>query len=181
MIAAIPDARRSILILRGVKLSAIMLNNTVSETTPKVAEAGYTPLPTRFIGLESLKWTNLKCWNCGLVPTDYPKFIPRNIEIKSDNSLHCDTEGVFSHWVCAVDYCYKELSEPALSDTLDAIKTMRAYITKQPPQITRRAIPKTKRQCYSGNAGLTDAEYTKILNALENLSPPAKLSSIYYE
>lgn len=182
MISLIPNVRRSILVLKGVKITDIISEVKIKvEKQIEPVDAGYTPLVSRFTGVDSIKWTNLKCWYCDLIPKGMPKFVPKNIEVKNDGSIHCDMEGVFSHWVCAVEYCYKEKSGSTLGDALDSIKTLRSYITKQPPQITRRAIPRTRRQCYSGNSGLNDEEYTKMLDYLENLSPPTKLTSINYD
>lgn len=178
MISFNPTVRRSILLLKNVKLSSIVANTSVTEVKESVADnSGFLTPPTKFLGLESHpKWTNLKCWNCDMIPPDYPKFIPKNIEVKSDGAITCDIEGNFCRWVCVVDYCYKEMETTQFSDVYDLIKIMKSHLTKKPCVLIRKALPKTKRQCYCGDSGLTDSMYSKQLDMLEALTVPPNSS-----
>lgn len=174
-----PTLRKNILVLRGVNCDDVITMGPVSivTTTQETRGSIYTSMPTRFTGIDNHpKWTNLKCWYCDLMPQGYPKFIPRNIELKADGQLHCDTEGVFSHWSCAAEYCYANLNDTARIDALDGIRTIMSVINGRPVTTIRRPIPKTKRQCYCGDGGYSDAEYTRLLDANEKLAGPSAMT-----
>jgi hypothetical protein len=170
--------------LRGVNCDDVitMGPTAIAITAPEAKSSIYTPLPTRFSGMDSHpKWTNLKCWYCDLIPSGFPKFIPRNIELKSTGEIHCDIEGVFSHWACAAEYCYQHLNDTARADALDGIRVMMSVITGRPVTAVRRPIPKTKRQCYCGDSGYSDAEYMKLLDANEKLAGPSAMTGVMFD
>lgn len=174
-----PQSR--ILVLKKVSIEQILATPIAIQRTVKTQDSIYTKIPQRFTGLKDHpNFTNLKCWYCDIVPSGYPKFIPSNLEVTRD-TIACDTEGIFSHWCCVVSYCNATMREPLLSDTLQMVNLVKAHINDRDPYPTRSAISKTKRQCYCGDSGMTDSEYTKILDELDKIAPPSKLNGRSYE
>lgn len=82
------------------QLAKIPRQEAIVSAQPK--EEVYRSLPKYFESIQQWPTTsNLHCWECGQIPTSYPRFIPTS-KYKTDlgTILYC-VRGVFHDWCCA--------------------------------------------------------------------------------
>lgn len=155
-----------LLILRGVSPADFLTAPKYVPEAPRVVTSVYTDMPRIFTSVD--KWpksSNRKCWNCDLVPIDYPRFIP--VKLFPDGS--CETYGHFCEWNCAVRYVQHEMPKDAQWDSLRLIGLYESKFTAKPQ---REKIPpapsKTIMRQYCGDGGLSEQEYRERIAALNN-------------
>jgi len=145
------------LILKGVKLEHL---NVKSVDIPK-SKKEYTVIPRQFTGIDSWpKTSNLKCWECDLIPDSYPKFIPLYPCYKHDQEPTCDIYGHFDDWSCAARYIEKEFPKNKW-DMLNTLCIFEAIFSKVKKDKIPAAPHKTIMQDYCGDTGLTPSQYKK--------------------
>jgi hypothetical protein len=120
----------------------------------------YSAIPVRFETVEA--WptqSNLKCWECDLIPPGYPAFLPVNPE-KKEGRYECDVLGNFCCWNCVARYAERELSKEKLWDTLKCICIFEALFTgARCRERIMAAPPKTMMKAYCGSRGLSMVEW----------------------
>jgi hypothetical protein len=154
------DARHShnILLLKGLQLSNLNTKPMPIQTPLKI----YTILPKTFASVDAWpKKSNLKCWECGLVPTSYPKFLPLYTHNIDGNDI-CDVHGNFCEWSCVVRYI-RTYSEENRYDLMRSISTFQALFTGNAECVVAISPVKTIMQDYCGSGGITEDEYRKKL------------------
>jgi len=172
------SARVNILILRGVTLGDFTSEKTYN-TTPRVAktietEIQYDSIPSKFTGIDAWpKNTNLKCWECSLVPTGFPKFIPVNLGKTAAGTEQCDPHGNFCEWNCVIKYILKEFPHDQQWDALQAVYLYEGIITGKHKKKIQPAPPKTQLKEYCGPNGMTVQQYR---NSIEELNKHYDLS-----
>lgn len=147
----------NILILKGVKLEHL---NVKTVDIPK-SKKEYTEIPRQFTGVDSWpKSSNLKCWECDLIPDSYPKFIPQYPTYKEGQEPICDVYGHFDDWACAARHIEREFPRNKW-DMLSSLCIFEALFSKNKKDKIQPALAKTVMQDYCGASGLTPAQYKK--------------------
>lgn len=158
----------NLLILRGVypkdfEPNSIFNQNAAEETKPKDV---YINMPRKFTGVDDwIKFSNLKCWHCDQIPTDYPKFIPKNISVE-DDKITCCVEGHFDEWNCAASYIISEYMEEERWELLEALCMIEKQFSGSRKLKIHPAPKKTCMKQYCGNAGIDTDDYKNTLNRL---------------
>lgn len=128
----------------------------------------YTETPKKFLSVEQWpQFSNLRCWECGLVLTSYPRFIPKNPDRDANGSDICDVEGVFNTWNCVVGYVYKNYPQEQRWDILEAILIFEAKFSGKRKVKIMPNPPKTLMKDYCGESGITPKQY---MEKIENLN-----------
>jgi hypothetical protein len=145
--------------------STCRVSDVISETSIQTTEM-LIEMPKKFIGVDSwIKFSNLKCWECDLLPVSYPTFIPANPE-RTLNGPICDVVGHFCIWNCAVRYVMREYPKEQQPDILESIALFESLFTGIRRQIIKPSPPKTKRREYCGKNGITVAQWREELAQL---------------
>jgi hypothetical protein len=127
----------------------------------------YTEIPKRFTGVESWpRYSNLKCWYCGLVPASYPCFVPKNIESDGTEDA-CDPEGVFNTWNCVVAYIMKNYPPTQWWELNEAVLIFESKFSGCRRKKIMPAPPPTLRKEYCGANGITEKQY---IEKIENIN-----------
>lgn len=160
-----------ILLLRGVYPDEF-IQDVVVETAAclRTSTDIYSDIPARFNGVKNHPTnTNLKCWNCDLSFTTYPKFIPTNLErLGADDHLECDILGNFHSWNCAVSYALTYLPD-VHGDILNAISIVEFEFSGKFKEKIPPAPAKTLMKAYCGNNGITQSEYCERVENTKNI------------
>lgn len=187
IIVIMSNRRSNILLLKGIFSKDFSNDPVIYNTEPKLESVYiYTEIPRRFTGV--LNWpqySNLRCWHCNQIPTEYPKFIPMDMERTADGEIHCDVRGHFCCWNCAVRYVVNQMPQNQRSDLIENICHIESKFTGKRRYIIPPAPDKTEMQAYCGAAGLTpkqwydklaalDSEYELIHYKLEHFRGPRK-------
>jgi hypothetical protein len=161
--------KTNLLVLRGVYPDDMKAQTVVE--TPVHVVSHYTSLPKRFESADSWpKTSNLKCWECDQVPTDYPKFIPRDPELDAAGGMACDVYGHFCEWNCAVSFIEKEYPREQRWDSLQNLYIFEGAFSGSRKGKILRAPPKYIMQEYCGAAGITQQQYRDKITALNKIA-----------
>lgn len=126
---------------------------------PAAVRTEYTMMPRRFVGIDSWpKKSNLRCWYCGIVPTDYPKFIAKN-PCRGPMGDECDTYGHFHTWNCAQKFIETEMPAEERWDLSRALCLFEAKFTGKLRRRIVAAPPRYLMSAYCGSTGITQDEY----------------------
>jgi len=128
----------------------------------------YTETPKKFTSVEQWpQFSNLKCWECGLTLTSYPRFIPKDPTYDANGNDICDTEGVFNTWNCVVGYVYKNYPAEQWYDLLEAILIFESKFSGRRKVKIMPNPPKTIMKEYCGDSGVTSKQY---LEKIDNIN-----------
>lgn len=157
-------AKNYILSLRGVKPDD--LKNEEVKVLRDVTM--YDDLPKHFTSVDTwIKSTNLRCWNCGRVPTGVPKFRPKNPSTVGGN-LVCDVNGIFDTWNCVVSKMMQDTPINSQWDEMELICLVEALFSGKRKQSIPAAIDKTKLREYCGMGGMTHEQYDALLKVINS-------------
>lgn len=139
----------------------------------------YTEIPRRFTGAANwIKFSNLKCWECDLLPRGYPKFVPLYPEKDKNGEDICDAHGHFCEWNCAARYIAHEYAPEQRPDILAALCLFESKFTGRKRKKIMPCPPKTDMKAYCGHSGVTSAQW---LAKVEQLNTDYALSSFKIE
>lgn len=148
----------NLLTLRGVKLADL----NIIKPPPRIPAKQYTDIPKTFTSVATWpKKSNLKCWECGLVPDSYPKFIPMYPR-KVDGADVCDAHGHFCEWACVARHIQTN-NFPNKLELLEIVLIFEAKFSGNKKKMIVASPPKTLMQDYSGASGCTVEEYKRKL------------------
>lgn len=165
--------KTNLLILRGVfpgDFTTDVFHEKKTVLKEKIPESDivYTEIPKKFTGVKSwITFSNLHCWECGLVPSGYPRFIPLHPE-RSGGEDTCDVYGHFCEWNCAVAFATKEFSRERQPDILNTILLFESKFSGQRKKKIMPCPPKTEMKQYCGNKGLTVEQWKSKLVQLNS-------------
>ena len=158
----------NLLLLKSIQPKDIKCGLKQAPVIEKVMQA-YSDIPKRFTCVEDWPhYTNLKCWTCDQIPTEYPKFIPSNPQKDDFGRDCCDIVGNFCEWNCAVHYIMKEMPRDTCWDYLQALYIFESKFSGLRKEKIMPSPPKTIMRAYCGNRGLTPSQYREETNALNN-------------
>jgi hypothetical protein len=146
-----------------LRLPGVTIDDIYKKTKPKKqpSKTGPITLHERFVSIST--WptkTQLCCWWCGLTHDNYPKFIPMSVE----PSGACSTEGSFCEWSCVCAYVVRRGQN--VNNILELVKKYCGIFSDKRPMLIPLSPSPTVRKEYSGDNGLTEEEYRKIIEDL---------------
>jgi hypothetical protein len=159
----------NLLVLRGVYAKDFTTNTSYKSTPEHIEDSViYTEIPKRFTCVEEWPtYSNLRCWNCDLLPPSYPRFVPLNPEKDKDDRDVCDPHGNFCEWNCAVRYTMREFSDQQW-DILRAICLFESKFSGKHKKKIMPAPAKTKMAAYCGKNGITPKQWRDEMARLNN-------------
>lgn len=170
-----PIKRTNLLTLRGVYPKDFASDPIYDKVGPdvekKIAEpvVVYTELPKKFTSVDTWpKFSNLKCWECDLLPTSYPRFIPMDPEMDKDGNDTCTPYGHFHKWNCAVRYVMREFPRDQQPDVLELICIFESKFSGKRREKIMPSPPKTLMKAYCGKDGITPKQYEDKIMQLDN-------------
>ncbi len=140
-------------------LAGVFLNELAFSPRPAAKEQAvvciYNEIPRRFTTAEEWpKSTNLKCWNCDMLFSGPPRFIP-----KYPSEESCTPEGNFCRANCAAKYVRHHYHPNEQPELLSLISMYESKLTGQPKRKIAPAPSKTEMRAYCGPGGLTQQEW----------------------
>jgi hypothetical protein len=155
------------LILAGVRLSDLVVKTPcVNTVTPSVKV--YSEIPKEFTDVKTWPtFTNLKCHHCGVIPKDYPRFIPTNPRKDAAGKFRCGVIGVFHTWNCAAAYIETQIPERIRRETQRVLCIVEEKFTGRRRAYIPAAPPCTEKREYCGSSGLTPVEYDRKIADLD--------------
>ncbi len=148
----------NVLILSGIKLDDV----TYIKKAPRIPVKNYTEIPDVFTDVNSWpKRSNLKCWECGLVPDAYPKFIPMYPQCRDGIDI-CDAYGHFCEWSCAARHIQTGDFKNRI-DMMEILLLFEEKFSENRKKVIIMSPPKTIMQDYCGAGGCTVEEYKRKL------------------
>jgi len=159
-------SRRSyLLVINGISPKDFLYFDADQKKGPEVK---YDKPPEKFVSVARWpKTTNLRCWNCGLIPTDYPKAVVTSFTIAESGKFICNTEGSFGHWPCAVSYILRTYPKHKIPDAIDMLCLLESQFTGVLRRSISAAPDHTKLKEYCGNDGLSESEYVKQIEMVD--------------
>jgi hypothetical protein len=130
-------------------------------------DISYTVLPTRYTGIES--WpqkSNLRCWNCDLIPLSAPRFIPVNSELALNGKKICDRVGHFCMANCAVSYVVEHYPAHLHRHLARTIAIFEEDFDGKAHEEIYPAPPKTLMTPYRGDTGLSILQWRQLVNEM---------------
>lgn len=160
--------RSNLLVLKGLKVEDF--TEKISIYDPKTvvsAVQSYTEIPSTFTSAAewSKIFSNRLCWMCGLQPTSYPKFVPENPRVEKGEDV-CTVNTHFCEWTCVARYVYREYPPERIADVMQTVCLFESKFSGRMREIIPAALPHTSMKPYSGDSGLTAAQYREKNAAL---------------
>lgn len=156
----------NLMIIRGITLNDLA-EREIKVNTPEVQMkvSVLSEIPSRFTGINQWPtFTNLKCWNCDLLPDDYPKFIPLNPTKKSGN-YQCDVRGNFCEWSCVIAFILREYPIEQQWDLINIVYIIAAEFTGQMKKI-KPSYSKLEMKSYCGKKGMDLYDWKQKIKSL---------------
>lgn len=160
----------NLLILRGVYPKDFdFIPTAYPENVIMGVDEDYTDMPSKFTSVKDWpKFSNLKCWTCDQIPTDYPKFIAMNVEVDKRGNKICDPHGHFHEWNCAISYISTFFPKETVGDVIDDTCYFESLFSGNHRRKIMPSPPKTRMKQYCGNRGITVKKYNDLINELNN-------------
>lgn len=157
-------AKSNLLVLKGLRAEDFAEKISIFESKIPIAdtatELSYNEVPAKFTSAES--WSQVRsnrlCWMCGLPPTSYPKFVPENPRVESGDDV-CDVKTHFCEWTCVSRYVRREYSLARIPDIMQTVCLFESKFSGRLRTVIPEGLPHTLMKPYSGNCGLTPAQY----------------------
>lgn len=136
---------------------------------PLIDYAHYTALPRTFTSADAHpRRTNLLCWHCGLQFAQVPRFIALSSTRKGPDEYEWVIDGNFCSWACAAAYIEEHYQDPKKWALLQNLAIVRARVDGAPICAVRPAPSRTKMRSYCGASGMTQQEFTDLVNMLSS-------------
>jgi hypothetical protein len=153
--------RSNLLILRGLRAEDFSAKISIFEPKAETTQlTQYTELPNVFRSVA--EWSkitsNRLCWMCGLTPVSYPKFVPENPRVEHGEDV-CDVRTHFCEWTCVASYVRREYSPERIPDVMKTVCLFESKFSGRLRDVIPEALEHTKMKPYSGDSGLTAAQY----------------------
>lgn len=162
------EFRQNIVTFKGLFLKHLD-EKPIQKTINYQISSVYDVIPPRFTTVEIWpKSTNLRCWNCDLQFTGYPKFVPMNPEYGANRSEIYEVRGNFCEWNCAVRYVMEKIPPYQQSDLNRLICVVSQKFTGRATQKIMPAPDKTRMHAYCGDHGISPAQYREEIAQLNS-------------
>jgi hypothetical protein len=153
------EFKRSIVIFKGLFLKHLDEKSVIKPAIVKFSSV-YDSIPARFTSPETWpKSTNLKCWNCDLQFSSYPRFIAMNPEYGPNKVEIYEVYGNFCEWNCAVRYIKEKMPPQQQNDLHRLVCIVSQKFTGRHVQKIMPSPDKTRMQPYCGDHGLSPAQF----------------------
>ncbi len=158
----------NILVLRGLRTTDIKkrTSNLIQMPAAPPHVSQYSKLPKVFSGVATWpKKSNLMCWFCGRIPTDYPRFLPLSPHTDENGADICTSHGNFDTWPCVASYVKQKYPPSVWWDLIQSICMFESLFTGV-WRITMPDAPDPHRMEQYCGEGITSAEYTALNDRL---------------
>lgn len=164
--AGMPVLRSNLLVLKGLrpedfaeKISIYDSKAPVKSDFPAQIQS-YTDIPSKFTS--AVEWakicSNRQCWECGLTPVTYPKFVPENPRVEGGGDV-CDVRTHFCEWTCVARYINREYPKDRIADIMQTVCLFESKFSGRLRTVIPEALSCTLMKPYCGNNGLTVAQF----------------------
>lgn len=159
----------NLLVLKGVYFDDFKSKSLYDEKVVQPQKTLKTKLPKIFRSADewSSLYSNLRCWECGLIPVSYPKFIPENPR-SIDGEEICNVNTHFCEWTCVIRYIYHNYHPTKATDLIKIVLRFESLFSGQLRHHIEPALPKTDMAMYRSDGGLSEDEFRERNKKIES-------------
>lgn len=168
LLKSIPTLSRSnLLVLKGLRIEDFAERISIFDAKIPIKPSDYSQqvqtyndIPNKFTS--STEWvkihSNRSCWECGLTPSSYPKFIPENPRFEGGVDV-CDVRTHFCEWTCVARYVAREYPRERTADIMQTVCLFESKFSGKLRTIIPEGLSRTIMKSYCGNSGITPTQF----------------------